>query len=181
MAYTQVCDAATGLPRVDMIRRDADGAFIPAGSASTDWRIYQEWLVDGHAPAPAPGLTPAALTAYASKVCANLLGKGRLFNVAAADAAPVLVFCDGSLAARANLALIAVAGQINPAGPATWIDGDGAATFLTGPQCVHLAVAASAWMTRISSAFAALCGAINATSPAVTTQAQIDAYPWPQD
>jgi hypothetical protein len=35
------------------VRRDVDGAVIPADPANADWRDYQEWLAAGNAPSPA--------------------------------------------------------------------------------------------------------------------------------
>ena len=61
MSYSKVV-APSGpgaAPAPEMIRRDADGAFIPADPRNTDWQAYQAWLKAGHTPAePAP--PPAA-------------------------------------------------------------------------------------------------------------------------
>ncbi len=58
MTYTSIQGAVPGTARPDMIRRDADGAIIPADPQNIDWQAYQAWLEAGNTPAPvepAPG------------------------------------------------------------------------------------------------------------------------------
>ena len=55
MAYTRINDAISGEARPDAVKRDADGAIIPADPGNTDWQAYRAWLDAGNAPAePAP-------------------------------------------------------------------------------------------------------------------------------
>ena len=59
MAYTRLRRLPSEEIRDDMIRRDIDGAYIPADPMNHDWLAYQAWLEAGNAPAePAP--PPAA-------------------------------------------------------------------------------------------------------------------------
>ncbi|WP_159728409.1 DUF4376 domain-containing protein [Methylosinus sp. Ce-a6] len=47
----------------DCIRRDADGALIPADPGNRDYRDYLAWVAAGNAPTPVPTATLAALKA----------------------------------------------------------------------------------------------------------------------
>ncbi|WP_457795727.1 hypothetical protein [Methylocystis sp. S23] len=51
--YSLLRGATSGRIVESHVRRDADGAIIPADPANADWREYQEWLADGNAPSPA--------------------------------------------------------------------------------------------------------------------------------
>ena len=59
MTYSTVIDPNTGQPSATVVRRDSDGAFVPADPLNTDWQAYQAWRADGNEPSrPAPA--PAA-------------------------------------------------------------------------------------------------------------------------
>ena len=62
MAYTRTVHAETGALRDDMIRRDSDGAFIPADPLNADWQAYLAWLEAGNAPAAPPAVVAPAVT-----------------------------------------------------------------------------------------------------------------------
>lgn len=47
--FTQVRDAS-GAISDKIIRRDIDGALIPADPANVDWQRYKEWLASGNVP-----------------------------------------------------------------------------------------------------------------------------------
>ena len=49
MTYTLMTSTA--------VRRDSDGAFIPADPVNTDWQAYQAWLAAGNTPNPVPAPT----------------------------------------------------------------------------------------------------------------------------
>jgi len=51
MAYT-LLTASEG------VRRDTDGATIPADPGNLDWLAYQAWLIAGNTPTPAPAVAP---------------------------------------------------------------------------------------------------------------------------
>ncbi|GJE59751.1 hypothetical protein [Methylobacterium trifolii] len=51
MAYSEVRDPVTGAARDDVVRRESDGAFIPADPGNTDWLAYRAWIAAGNAPA----------------------------------------------------------------------------------------------------------------------------------
>ena len=40
-------------PFQNIVKRLADGAFIPNDEDNRDWVAYQKWLTDGNIPAPA--------------------------------------------------------------------------------------------------------------------------------
>jgi hypothetical protein len=172
MTYTLITNQAG-------VRRDGDGALIPSDPRNMDWQAYQAWLAEGNAPAPAPGPTVEALTAYAEQAWAALLAKGQTFDVASATATPIKIHCDGTRATRADLALLALFGQASPTGQKTWIDNNGVATALTGAELVLLATLAGEWIADTYPALAALIADITATPPRITTVAEIDAYVWP--
>lgn len=50
--YTRVRDPFTGEVSATMVRRDGDGAMIPADPLNTDWQGYQAWVQAGNTPAP---------------------------------------------------------------------------------------------------------------------------------
>lgn len=161
------------------VRRDADGALIPADPSNRDWGAYQAWLADGNTPAPTPGPTVGELVASAEKAWRTMLLEGQSFDVAASGAAAVPIFCDGTNDTRADLALLALYGQQNPAGTKTWVANNGVTTSLTGAELVTLATLAGNWVSDTYPALMTLIGDITAESPTVTTTAQIDAYAWP--
>ncbi len=58
MAYTRVRRLPSGEIRDDMIRRDSDGAHIPADPLNHDWQAYQSWLKAGSEPSAADPAVP---------------------------------------------------------------------------------------------------------------------------
>jgi hypothetical protein len=61
MTYSIIVDQSA-------VRRDADGAIIPADPQNRDWQEYQSWLAAGHAPTPLP--TPTLAEAKAARLAA---------------------------------------------------------------------------------------------------------------
>lgn len=55
--YSQLADP---LARETGIRRDADGAIIPADPLNTDWQVFESWLAQGNTPVDAVGTSPPA-------------------------------------------------------------------------------------------------------------------------
>ena len=53
----------TLIPGSSAVRRDSDGAFIPADPRNSDWLAYQAWAAAGNTAAAAPGPTQAQLRA----------------------------------------------------------------------------------------------------------------------
>ncbi|MDR3461528.1 MAG: hypothetical protein P4L76_04335 [Beijerinckiaceae bacterium] len=157
----------------------SDGVSIPSDPRNTDWQAYQAWVAAGNAPVPASPPTAMELKRHADKTWAALLAAGRIFNVSASGAAAVSVLCDGTSGTRADLALLALFGQANPAGTKTWVDNNNVSTVLTGTQFVTLATVVGNWVADTYPALETLRGQIAATPPTVATIAQIDAYVWP--
>ncbi len=62
--YARALDPFTGGASATLVRRESDGAMIPADPLNTDWQAYQAWLKAGNAPAdlaaPATSPPPAA-------------------------------------------------------------------------------------------------------------------------
>ena len=54
------------------VRRDRDGAHIPADPRNGDWRAYQSWLAAGNKPTAAPAVARAAPIPDARTVLAAL-------------------------------------------------------------------------------------------------------------
>lgn len=66
MTYTLIANSTA-------VRRDSDGAFIPADPVNTDWQAYQAWLAAGNTPNPVPAPTAAeAWAAYQAQAQAAL-------------------------------------------------------------------------------------------------------------
>lgn len=51
-----------------IILRIADGAFIPANPANSDYKAYLAWLVEGNEPLPAPEPEPAPVLTSEQKL-----------------------------------------------------------------------------------------------------------------
>jgi hypothetical protein len=105
------------------------------------------------------------------------LAAGVTVNVAAAGEGAVPILCDGTNGTQASLALLALYGQVNPAGTKTWLDNNGEATILTGAELVQLATLVGNWITDTYAALAGLVDQIAAGT--ITTTDQIDAFTWP--
>ena len=125
------------------------------------------------------GPTVNDLRAYAAKAQAKVLAAGETFNVAASGATAINILCDGEQSTRADLALLALYGQANPTGSKTWIDNNGVATVLSGSELVTLATLAGNWITDTYASLTQIIAQITATTPTITTTAQIDGYQWP--
>lgn len=54
--YQQVIDPVTGAISETLIRRVADGAFIPADEQNADYRDYLAWIAEGNELAPVEAL-----------------------------------------------------------------------------------------------------------------------------
>jgi hypothetical protein len=59
MSYTKVWNPMTNRPHETIIRRDADGAFIPFDPGNRDYQAYLAWIDEGHQPAAATGPSTA--------------------------------------------------------------------------------------------------------------------------
>ena len=148
---------------------------VPAGTAVA---VGMTWDGSALGPAPAPPPpTTADLSARARSAWSAVLAAGQTFQVAPQGSAPVEVLCDGTNPTRADLALLALYGQANPAGSKTWLDNMGRTTVLTGAELVTLATLAGNWVADTYPALATLLGQI--ASGLVTTFAEVDAYAWP--
>ena len=178
--YTSVLDPITDTPSAALVRRDADGALIPADPANTDWQAYQSWLGAGNSPTtPEVTSSPASLVAYAQAAQRAVLTKGQTFDVATSGQPAVSILCDGTNDTRADLALLALFGQINPTGMKDWLDNNGKTTSLTGSQFVALATLAGDWVSDTYQTIGGIITGILASPPTVTTTAEIDATAWP--
>ena len=58
--YTRLHDAITGKVRQGCVRREVDGAIIPADPLNADWQTYRAWVEAGNDPRdpPAPASPP---------------------------------------------------------------------------------------------------------------------------
>lgn len=53
MTYSIACDFS-GLPMMNAVRRDSDGALVPIDADTADSLIYRNWLSAGNSPTPLP-------------------------------------------------------------------------------------------------------------------------------
>ncbi len=155
--------ASTGLTVIDVSN-------VPG--VAVGWIMSSHGTVAAYTPA-AP--TAAQLLSYLPVSQNNLMAVGKTVNVAASGQAPVNVLCDAVPATRADLAMLALNGQANPASTKTWLDNKGVATVLTGAQFVTLATAMGSWIDDLYAQAAALMEGISAAPPTITTTTQIDA------
>lgn len=68
--YQQVIDPVTGTISATLIRRVADGAFIPADEQNADYRDYLAWIAEGSELAPAAVPEPVRERTPAEKLAA---------------------------------------------------------------------------------------------------------------
>ena len=68
--YQQVKDPVTGAVSATLIRRVADGAFIPADEQNADYRDYLAWIAEGNEQAPAAAPEPVRERTPAEKLVA---------------------------------------------------------------------------------------------------------------
>ena len=172
---------ASGLP-LEFYNDDVH-AVIPEGATEITEEQWQDFIQNtglrrwdaatSSVVAYAPPAAPVDLKGYALQAQAEHLLAGQTFNVAASGATPVQVLCDGTNDTRADLALLALFGQDNPAGTKTWLDNTGKTTVLTGAQLVTLATLAGNWIADTYPALVGVMGGIAAGT--VTTTAEIDA------
>jgi hypothetical protein len=62
MTYSLIYSSIIGGAFPDRVKRDADGAFIPADPNNYDWQAYQAWLAAGNTPTPATAPPPPVPT-----------------------------------------------------------------------------------------------------------------------
>lgn len=68
--YQQVKDPITGTISATLIRRVADGAFVPADEQNADYRDYLAWIAEGNELAPAVDPEPVRERTPAEKLVA---------------------------------------------------------------------------------------------------------------
>ncbi len=162
----------------DIFHADIAPEFIDVTAASP--QPAQNWTYVAGLFSPPAAMTrdqmAPILAFYASYSQGVKLKAGVTVNVGTL-LAPVMVLSDGENSTRADLALLALFGQINPTGTQTWIDNNGVSTVLTGAQLVTLATAVGTWVSNTYAALAGLLAQISAG--AVTTTAQVVTFAWP--
>lgn len=145
-----------------------DWNFVQAGPNVSAGQVYADGQFSTITPAP-----PIPLTLYAERVRDVRLTEGATFNVAPS----VQILSDGTNSTRADLGLLALYGQANPAGTKTWVDNNGKVTVLTGAQLVTLTELVGAWVSDMYAAYGEILSGL--ASGSITTAAQIDNYAWP--
>lgn len=76
--------APDGAINPSIIKRLADGAFVPCAEENADWRAYQAWLAEGGTPEDAEPLPRAPIVVTAAQLLRALDQSG---DLAAVDAA----------------------------------------------------------------------------------------------
>lgn len=152
MTYSLTNDAA-------IIRRDVDGAVIPADLRNADYRAFLEWQAAGNTP------TPAAI---------DLRGYAAAARYAKEVGGIVVAGVPISTDDRSKLMIVGarVAANSDPNWSTTWIGADGMAYPVTASTMIAISDAVQAHVANCFAAFASAMQAIAAGT--ATTTAQID-------
>ena len=149
--------------------RVTDGAYIPKDPLNGDWRDYQAWVAAGGVATPLPALTKSDLATYAKAKQQLVMMAGTLING---------VWVDTSVQGLVLLAGAVQLAQQQPNTNINWISSAGSVS-LTPAQVIGLGVAVGNRTQATFTTLGNVIGGITATSPTITTPAQIDAAAWP--
>jgi hypothetical protein len=156
---------------------------VPPAAIDISETLYQQWITNtaglvyqsgalvAYVPPPP---TATQLITYTNAKAQTLLNKARSYT-----AAGVTIMIDASQGTRTDLGDLAQWGAANTAAAQAWVDDNNTVTSVTGAQYVALAPLVGAYALSIYAVLASALTAIQATSPTITTTAQIDALAWP--